>query len=110
MKPRRSNVNYFFYKHAVALFVRVSTISQIISETCVAIYEALKDEYMTVPSTPEEWTKIADGFAKNWNFPNCIGALDGKHVVMRKPHHSGSTFHNYKGQKSIVLMAAVNAE
>ena len=76
----------------------------------MAVYEALKDDYMHVPSTPEEWTKIDDGFAKNWNFPNCIGALDGKHVVMRKPHHSGSTFHNYKGQKSIVLMAAVNAE
>ena len=76
----------------------------------MAIYEALKDDYMRVPSTPEEWTKIAYGFAKNWNFPNCIGALDEKHVVMKKQHHSDSTLNNYKRQESIVLMAAVDAE
>lgn len=63
-----------------------------------------------MPSTPEEWTEIADNFNNYWNFPNCIGAVDGKHVVMVAPAHCGSTFYNYKGSNSIVLMAAVDSQ
>ena len=88
----------------------ISTISQIIPDTCEAIYQVLKDDYLTVPSTSEEWLDIAKGFSELWNFPNCIGAIDGKHIVMRKPHHAGSMYHNYKGQESIVLMAIVDAQ
>ena len=27
---------------------------------------------MTAPSTHEEWTQLADGFLKKWNFQNCV--------------------------------------
>lgn len=76
----------------------------------MAIYNSLAGDYMAVPSTPEEWREVAKEFDDLWNFPNCVGAIDGKHIVMRKPHHSGSMYHNYKGQESIVLMAIVDAK
>ncbi|XP_025197428.1 uncharacterized protein LOC112596145 [Melanaphis sacchari] len=38
--------------------------------------------------TSEFWTK--------WNFPNCILAIDGKHVLVRSPDNTGSIFFNYK--------------
>ena len=61
--------------------------------------------YMKTPNTEEEWTTIANRFETLWNFPNCIGAVDGKHIVMQPPPESGSHFYNYKHTHSIVLMA-----
>ena len=41
----------------------------------------LGDVYLRTPSTQEEWKAVAKGFYENWNYPNCIGAVDGKHEV-----------------------------
>lgn len=62
-----------------------------------------------MPSTTEEWEKIATEFETSWNFPHCIGALDGKHVHIYAPDKSGSLFFNYKKTFSIVLMAMADA-
>ena len=61
------------------------------------------------PPTTEEWIKIEQDFSDLWNFLNCIGALDGKHVVMTTPPGSGSLFFNYKYTFPINLMALVDA-
>lgn len=65
--------------------------------------------YFQVPQSENEWKYIADGFNDAWNFPNCIGAIDGKHVAIKRPPESGSQYYNYKKFYSIVLMATVNA-
>ena len=61
-------------------------------------------------STPEEWQKVSKKFEIKWNFPKCLGAIDGKHILVQAPQNSGSYFFNYKGQYSTVLMAVVDAE
>ena len=87
-----------------------NTISGIISETCKAIYEELRDEFMPCPKSPEEWKQVAEGFSRRWNFHNCVGAMDGKHVRIVAPKKSGSVFYNYKGFHSIVLFAVVDSK
>ncbi|KAL4154135.1 hypothetical protein QTP88_001968 [Uroleucon formosanum] len=62
-----------------------------------------------LPSNALEWKLISDNYNKRWNFPHCIGALDGKHVVIQKPENTVSEFYNYKGTNSIVLMAIADA-
>ena len=35
-------------------------------------------------------------FETMWDFPNCVGAIDGKHLVMQAPSRSGSRYFNYE--------------
>ena len=28
----------------------------------------------------EKWEEVSEGFTKYANFPNCVGAIDGKHI------------------------------
>jgi hypothetical protein len=65
--------------------------------------------YMKMPQNEEEWKAISDQYNNLWNFPNCVGALDGKHIALKAPPNSGSQFYNYKGFYSIVLMALADA-
>ena len=66
--------------------------------------------YVKMPTTEDEWRLIAANFMHKWQFPNCIGALDGKLVVMTSPSNSDSLYFNYKGTMSMVLMAMVDAD
>ena len=63
-----------------------------------------------MPSTDEEWKATAELFHERWNFVNCLGAMDGKHVVVQAPMNSGSYYFNYRGILSIVLLAVVDAD
>ena len=87
-----------------------ATVCHIIKETCIALWSALQSEYLSAPETKEDWKNIAKGFQEDWNYPNCIGALDGKHVAMDCPKNKGSSCYNYKGFHSLVLMAICDSK
>ena len=50
------------------------------------------EKTLLTPSTPESWKNVADGFFTRWNFPNCMGAIDGKHIAIRPPPRTGSYY------------------
>ena len=87
----------------------MSTIAQAVYEVSEAIWDVLHPIYMS-PPTIEDWKQIEHHFSTRWNFPNCVGSLDGKHVMIKVPPNSYSLFYNYKGFFSIVLMALVDAD
>lgn len=88
--------------------VHSSTIAKFIPVVCQQIYDILKDEFLHLPTTQEEWENIAFQTEQTWQFPNCIAAADGKHIAIIHPKASGSEFFNYKGFFSIVLLAIVD--
>ena len=67
---------------------------------CISIsdpFSALWDSLMArqcldPPSTELQWKARSQEFEVKWNFPNALGAIDGKHVVMQAPHNSGSEY------------------
>jgi len=63
-----------------------------------------------VPRHGSEWLDVAQAFNDKWQLPHCVGSIDGKHVEIIKPAHSGSAYINYKGYFSIVLLAVVDAD
>ncbi len=78
-------------------------------DTCRAIV-AEYEHLIHCPSTEAEWRTIATRFGERWNFHRTLGAIDGKHVRIRKPNKSGSQYYNYKGYFSIILLAIVDAD
>ncbi len=81
-----------------------STVCGIIQETCEAIWTALlQPEFLSTPSSPEQWKRVAKDFYELWNFPNCCGAIDGKHKLHTTPVRSSSNFF------SIVLLGICDA-
>ena len=87
--------------------IHPSTVSLLIPDVCQVIYDTLQPTEMPNISQ-EKWEDISEGFKRRWNFPNCIGAVDGKHVIIQCPPNSNTQWYNYKGSYSMNLMAMVD--
>ncbi|XP_044583990.1 protein ALP1-like [Cotesia glomerata] len=89
--------------------VGVTSTANIIAETCQVIWDCLQPKVLPYPLTTRDWLKIAGDFDKNWQFPHCIGAIDGKHIQIQCPDNAGSLYFNYKKTHSIVLLGICDA-
>ena len=60
---------------------------------------------------PDEtmWIKIEEDFCSKLNFPNVLGAIDDKHVLIQAPALSGLQFFCYKKTFNIVVLCLVDA-
>ena len=109
---------YIFYRflatgesyRSLAFAFRISPnyISVIVRTVLEQLCNKLVPLFMPQPSIAG-FEKIATDFLVKWNFPNCVGAIDGKHIRIQCPANSGSLYFNYKNFFSIVLLALVDA-
>jgi len=72
-----------------------STVHSIIISTCEAIWNKLSPTALTQP-TEEEWKKKGEEFYSLWQFRNCIGAIDGKHIEIHFCSSLGFVDASYK--------------
>lgn len=61
----------------------LTTVSNIISETCDALWSVLAKHVLPYPFTKEKWLSISKEFEQIWNFNHCIRAIDGKHIIIQ---------------------------
>lgn len=59
--------------------------------------------------TVEMLKKNGEEFGQKWGFPNCVGALDGKHIRIKRPKNSHNMYRNYKGFYSINMLTVTDA-
>ncbi len=86
--------------------VAYNTICLLIAEVTSAYHE----EVIITPTTPDDWMVIANTNSRKWQYHHCLGAIDGKHVAIRKPMNGGSSYYNYKNLHSIVLIALIDGD
>lgn len=93
---------------AFSFRIGVSTVANIVKQTCKAIWQVYVASYLPVP-TEEMLSRSASDYWNKWNLPHCVGSIDGKHVRIKCPANSGTMFYNYKQFFSIVLQAVADA-
>ncbi|GFT50098.1 DDE Tnp4 domain-containing protein [Trichonephila clavipes] len=113
------NFDFIYFRHlatgesfrslAFQYQVRHSWISVILREVVEAIIKRMFHVVLPTP-TMGQFQKVAQQYSTKWNFPNCIGAIDGKHIRIKAPKNSGSLFYNYKDYHSMVMLAVVDAD
>ena len=81
-----------YTRQRYAFRMSVSAITEFIPEVCQALYDVLKEEYMSVPSSRSQWLQLADEFESKWQFPRAVGAIDGKHIYVKAPPNTGSEY------------------
>lgn len=84
-----------------------NTVGKIVRNVCELLWDTFQPYHMPI-QTVTDFEAIAKRFQEIWRFPNCIGAIDGKHCKIKCPGNSGSMYFNYKHTFSIVLQAVAD--
>ena len=69
----------------------------------------MKEVYLKLPQEVAHWKAISKTFENLWDFPHCIGVIDGKHIAIESPgkHYFNVSLEWYCSQfvmQNIVLL------
>ena len=76
-----------------------STVSKVIRRVTQAILKYLGSKYIVLPTN--EKTEEMASIYNSHGFPQCIGAVDGTHVRVKRPSLNASDFIKRKGKLNI---------
>ena len=69
--------------------------------------ECLLPEYIKIPNGAA-LTEDTEGFKVDHGFPQCIGTVDGTHILIISPQDCPADYYNRKGWHSIILQGVVD--
>ena len=73
-----------FRKTANAFGIAKNTVSMITRRATKAISNHLTGKYIKLPRTEEEVNESCSLFFEKHGFPQCLGAVDGTHIVIKR--------------------------
>lgn len=60
-------------------------IVKMIADICQKMYELLKDQYVCLPKTEDQWRAIANGMEKSFHISNCLGNIIMRQIAFYTP-------------------------
>ena len=94
-----------YRKVANAFGISRSSVSIIVRTVCIAISVHLGPKYIKLPTTQDEVRYAADRFEEQTGYPQCIGAIDGTHIFIKKPTNKSTDYLNRKNRYSLNVQA-----
>lgn len=76
------------------------SVSNCVQEITNIIYERVRQEYITFPTTDQEVLHIKQKFHRLYGFPGVIGAIDCTHIKILAPRNEEHNYLNRKGYHS----------
>ena len=85
-----------------------STTGELLHEFCSTIVDVFFHRLVKFPSSDQEIVDTIHDFLVRYDYPMCIGSVDGTHISVKAPVESQVDYFNYKKFHSIVMLASVN--
>ena len=57
-----------------------------------------------------DFKRIINGFQRKWNFPQCLGAIDGTHIPIKAPLVHHADYYNRKCFHSVILQGVCGSQ
>ena len=84
-----------------------TTVSKVIRRVTSVISEKLGAKYIVLPKTKQEVEEHARNFYNRYGFPQCIGAIDGTHIKIKRPVDNPTDYVNRKGNFTLNCQGTV---
>ncbi|XP_030380143.1 uncharacterized protein LOC115628264 [Scaptodrosophila lebanonensis] len=85
-------------------------INEMIANICLGFYEHLKDQYVQLPKTDEQWRNAATDMERKHNLPQCVGNLFMRSIQLQSNAAGGSGASDDRKRAPIIFTGIVDAE
>lgn len=85
-----------------------STAGELLHDFCSTIDEIFFNRLVKFPTTDQEIADTVHDFLVRYDYPMCLGSLDGTHISVKAPIEAQTDYYNYKKYHAIVMLASVN--
>ena len=76
--------------------VTLPTVTTTICSVCSAIVRKLGPSFIHLPRDINKLKKKISGWEIKYEFPQCLGAVDGSHIPISKPYINSQDYFRYK--------------